>query len=546
MRKATDKHANCPDLASLSLPQLHALLAEKDRLIAERDHLIAERNNVIAERDHVIAEKDAHLKEKDKRLKLLEEELRLAKQRRFGSSSEKLPFQGDFFDEAELEQALSDVEQQLVEAGEPPRQKPPRKKRQGFSDKLPRIRIELPLDEEDKAGASRTFFTKVKEELDIIPAKAQVLEYWQEKAVFDGAEGEFIKAAPRRPHPLGKCIASVQLLAYILTAKYADALPLYRLEKIIGRYGGNISRTTMANWIIRLDEVFRALLNLLQEHQLDGDYLQADETRIQVLKEDGKVATSDKWMWLIRGGPPQQPVVLFHYDPSRSENVPVRLLEGFEGVLQTDGYAGYNKVCRDNPIKRIGCWDHARRKFVEASKAAPPKKKGQKVSKADVAIGKIRKLYALEERIKKLEPEQKRHQRQEIALPLLADLKAWLQANASRLPKDSLTAKAITYAQNQWDYLTGYCDDGRLYISNALAENAIRPFAVGRRNWLFADTSRGARASASIYSLIETAKANNVEPYEYLRHVLTHIAAADTVEKIEALLPWNMNNNSEQ
>lgn len=216
-----------------------------------------------------------------------------------------------------------------------------------------------------------------------------------------------------------------------------------------------------------------------------------------------------------------------------------RLLDGYAGVLQTDGYAGYNQACRDNPITRIGCWDHARRKFVEASKATPTKKKGQKVSKADVAIGKIRKLYAIEQRIEDLGLEQKTAQRQQLARPVLDDLKHWLQSNASRVPKDSLTAKAITYTLNQWDYLVGYCDDGRLRISNALAENAIRPFAVGRRNWLFADTSRGAKASATAYSLIETAKANGLEPHAYLHHVLTHIAAADTVEKIEALLPWN-------
>ena len=533
MRIATGQCSTSSDLASLSSAELQALLAEKDRLIAEHER-------VIADNQRCLKEKDRHLKEKDKLVKLLEEELRLAKQRRFGSSSEKLPFQGDFFDEAELEQALSDVEQQLVEAGEPPRKKAPRKKRTGFSDKLPRIRVDLLLDDAEKAGASRTFFTKVKEELDIVPAKTQLIEYWQEKAVFDDENGEQrIAAAPRQPHPLGKCIASVQLLAYILVAKYADALPLYRLEKILARYGGNISRTAMANWIIRLDDVFRPLINLLQEHQRGGDYLQADETRIQVLKEDGKVATSDKWMWLIRGGPPDRPVVLFHYDASRSEEVPSRLLDGFEGVLQADGYAGYNKVCRENAITRIGCWDHARRKFVEASKAAPAKKKDQKVSKADVAIGKIRKLYAIEDRIKNLKPEHKAEQRQTLAQPVLDDLKNWLQTHASRVPKDSLTYKAIQYTLNQWDHLIGYLNDGKLRISNALAENAIRPFAVGRRNWLFADTSRGARASATVYSLIETAKANGLEPYDYFRHVLKHIAAADTVEKIEALLPWN-------
>ncbi|WP_419629841.1 IS66 family transposase, partial [Thiolapillus sp.] len=227
-------------------------------------------------------------------------------------------------------------------------------------------------------------------------------------AVFDTPEGEStVKVAARPIHPLGKCLASVQLLAWILVAKYADALPLYRLEGILKRHGGRISRTTMANWIIRLDDVFKPLINLLREQQLNADYLQADETRLQVLKETGKSAQSDKWMWVIRGGPPDRPAVLFEYDPSRSEAVPLRLLDGFRGTLQTDGYAGYNRVCRENGLTRIGCWDHARRKFVEASQAAPAKKKGTKVSKADVAIGKIRKLYAIEKRIEALPPEEK-------------------------------------------------------------------------------------------------------------------------------------------
>ncbi len=183
----------------------------------------------------------------------------------------------DLFDEAELEVALDDIEEQLPE--EDTRKTRPKKRNRGFSDKLPRVQIHLSLSDEDKAGASKTFYTKVKEELDIVPAQARILEYWQEKAVFDEAGESRIHAAEREPHPLGKCTASVQLLAYILVSKYADALPLYRLEHILKRYGGNITRATMANWIIRLDDVFKPLINLLREHQLGGDYLQADETR---------------------------------------------------------------------------------------------------------------------------------------------------------------------------------------------------------------------------------------------------------------------------
>ena len=520
MKTASDIHLNPAAPTSLPPADLRRILEEKGRLLAQQQALNAEL------RKHIL---------------LLEEQLRLARLRKFGARSEKLPFQGELFDEAELEVSLEEVEKELAEAEEPKKPRKRHTRADGFDENLPRIQVHLELDAEEKAGARKTFFSKVKEELDIVPAQARVIEYWQEKAVFDTEDGsQQVKAAPRPAHPLGKCLASVQLLAWILVAKYADALPLYRLEGILKRHGGRISRTTMANWIIRLDDVFKPLINLLREQQLNADYLQADETRLQVLKETGKSAQSDKWMWVIRGGPPDRPAVLFEYDPSRSEAVPLRLLDGFRGTLQTDGYAGYNRVCRENGLTRIGCWDHARRKFVEASQAAPAKKKGTKVSKADVAIGKIRKLYAIEKRIEALPPEEKTRQRQQLAQPVLNDLKAWLEKNRTRVPRDSLTYKAMQYTLNQWELLTGYLADGRLHISNALAENAIRPFAVGRRNWLFADTPRGAKASATVYSLIETAKANGLEPFAYLHPVLQHIGGASTVEEIEALLPWNV------
>lgn len=484
------------------------------------------KNDIIDKKSHVISEQK-------KRIALLEEYLRLEKSRHYGVSSEKNPNQGELFNEAE----------QLVDEAEQAETEKPAKKRsggrKGLSDKLPRFQIHLNLSDEEKEGAINTFYSKIKEELDIIPAQVRVLEYLQEKAVFKQDGKQVIKAAAQPKHPLGKSIASISLLAYLIVAKYCDALPLYRLEKILERYGGDITRTSMANWIIRLAETLLPLINLMKEHQLTSDYLQIDETRIQVLKEPGRSPTSDKWMWVIRGGPPGQPVVIFEYNPSRGAEVPSRLLEGFSGTLQADGYSGYNPVCEENDITRIGCWDHARRKFVDAVKAMPAKGKRNKVSKADVALSKIRKLYAIEKEIKELTPEERRQQRQERSIPVLNDLKPWLEKNISKIPKDSLTYTAIQYTLNQWDRLTGYCENGHLHISNILAENAIRPLAVGRRNWLFSDTPNGARGSATCYSLIETAKANGLEPYAYIHYVLKHIAAADTVEKLEALLPWN-------
>ena len=522
------------DYAALSAAELRALLTARDRLLDETCELLDVHRKHLEDKDQLIGEQAKHIR-------LLEEYLRLAKVQRFGASSEKLAFQPELFDEAELEVTLGEYEQALAE-DEVVRPRPKTRQR-GFSETLPRVQIRLTLTAEEKAGASKTFFTKVKEELDFIPARVQVREYWQEKAVFVRDGEEIIVTARRPAHPLGKCFASPSLLAYILASKYADGLPLYRLDGMFARWDVSIDRSNMANWVVRLDEVFRPLINLIREVQLEGDYLQGDETRIRVLKEPGKSARSNKWMWVIRGGPPDKPAVLFEYDPSRGGAVPERLLEGFKGVFQADGYSGYNRLCQNEGITRIGCFDHARRKFVEASRAAQSigtRKKAGQPSKADVALGKIRQLYAIEKDIKELDDEQKQQARQSHSVPVLDELKQWLDANVGRVPKGSLTHEAIAYALNQWEYLVGYCRDGKLHISNALAENAIRPFAVGRKAWLFADTPHGARASATCYSLVETAKLNGLEPYAYLKHVLEHIAEADTVEQLEALLPWNV------
>ncbi|WP_156294596.1 IS66 family transposase [Serratia oryzae] len=483
------------------------------------------------------------LQYRDQYILLLEEKLRLKRAQQFAASSERHAEQISLFDEAEMEVALEALEVQLPEdVPETPSSSKKATRQRGFSDSLLRERVELCLSDEEKAGASSTFFSKVKEELAYIPAQMKVIEYWQEKAVFEREGNEVIVAASRPVHPLGKCFATVSLLAYIIVAKYADGLPLYRLETILSRSGHAVGRTTMAHWIIRLADVLTPLLTLMREEQNSSRYLQMDETRIQVLKEDGKTAQSDKWMWVVRGGPPDKPSVLFEYDPSRAGSVPVRLLQGFSGILQTDGYGGYAEVCRENTLMRIGCWDHARRKYVEATKAMPKGKKGSTnaPSKADVALGYIGKLYGFERSIQGLGDNEKYQARQEHSVPVLDQFKSWLEQNVGSLMKGSLTRQAMEYTLNHWTSLVGYCEHGYLNISNALAENAIRPFAVGRKAWLFADSSQGARASASCYSLIETAKANKLEPTAYIQHVLERIGEADTVEKIEALLPWNV------
>ncbi len=480
-----------------------------------------------------INKKSEVIEAQKKRIEMLEEYLRLERARHYARSSEQSPAQGTLFDEAE---------QEAID--EPPVADPKKKKGQGgrkpLDKKIPREQVRFDLPEDEKAGAIDTFYVTVKEELDIVPAKVRVLEYLQEKAVFIDQRNRTIKSATMPKHPLGKSIASVSLLAFVIVAKYCDGLPLHRIEKILARYGGSITRTSLANWIIRISMQLQPLINLMQEHQLDGDYIQMDETLIQVLKEPGRSPTSKKYMWVMRGGPPDKPAILFHYHPSRGREVPLCLLEGFSGYLQVDGYAGYDEVCLKQNLVRLGCMDHARRKYMDAVKAMPKNTKHTKKSKAATAVKMIGELYKIEQDIKSLSAQRCYEERQKRSLPLLNKFKAWVDNNIAKVEKDSLTRKAMTYTLNQWPQLIAYCEDGRLNISNILAENAIRPFVCGRKAWLFADTPKGAKASASLYSIIETAKANGQEPHDYLNKVLKQIPYAETVEDYEKLLPWNI------
>ena len=354
MQTAPGIEKNQGDFSSLDQEELQALfnaqqaqLQDKEEQLQAQQALSRQQADCIRNQEH--------------RIRLLEELVRLRRIQKFAASSEKLGFQIDLFDEAELESQIAALQDEVGEetGNETDAQtrdaasqtdtepKTPSSRERGFSDKLKRVRVELRLSDEQRAAAARTFFTKVKEELEYIPATLQVLEYWQEKAVVETEAGsDQLIAATRPVHPLGKCTVSPSLLAQIITAKYADGLPLYRQEGILKRYGGDISRANMATWIIRLEETFKPLLNLIREEQNASDYLQIDETRIQVLKEAGKTAQSDKWMWIVRGGPPDKPAVMFHYDASRSAEVPMRLLDDFQGVLQADGYVGYDPICR--------------------------------------------------------------------------------------------------------------------------------------------------------------------------------------------------------
>ncbi len=483
------------DTTSLQANIAPALPVEAAGCSADIDTLvkvIAQQESAIQEKEEVIEKKSTVIAGQQKLIALLEEYLRLERARLYGRSSEKSNAQEDIFNEAELA-GCGDNEEETA-SPEPEKKRPKSQGRKPLSPALPRYQERVELSAEEKEGAIDTFFTKVREELDIIPAKVRVKEILQEKAVFleknEASESQrVIKAAELPKHPIPKSAVTTDMLAYLIVAKYCDAMPLYRLETILSRYGGSVTRTTMANWLIRLSLQLQGLINLMYDHQRSGLVINADETRVQVLKERSKSINSDKYMWVTPGGPPGQTAVLFDYDPSRSKEVPLRLFEGFSGYLQTDGYASYNAVCRQEGITQLGCFDHVRRKFTDAKKgevkeSGKKKQKNPRVSKADVALSKIRKLYAVEADIESLPSEQKYQQRQVRSKPLLDELHGWLEKNIVRVMPDSLIHTAIKYALNQWPKLVVYCEDGHLSISNAAAENAIRPFTIGRKNWL--------------------------------------------------------------
>lgn len=332
--------------------------------------------------------------------------------------------------------------------------------------------------------------------------------------------------------PIPKSQVSPGLLAYIIVCKFVDALPLYRQEKIFHRLGIEISRVNLANWVIQAGRLVQPLINLIRDRILEYDIVGMDETTVQVLKEPGKSPQSKSYIWVQRGGPPDGPLILYDYDPSRSQSVPSRLLAGYRGYLQTDGYAGYNPVGAQPAITQVGCFAHARRKFHEATKGQIGKHKS---TVAWQGMKFIQSLYEIERQYKEAKPEIRYEARHEQASPIIKEMREWLDEVLPQLPPTTLTGKALNYLHSQWPKLIRYLDDGRLRIDNNLVENAIRPFVLGRKNWMFSDTVRGVHAGANLYSLIETAKANGLEPYQYLRRVFETLPAARSVEEIEAL-----------
>ncbi|CAB5585066.1 Transposase and inactivated derivatives [Pseudomonas putida] len=468
----------------------------------------------------------------------LEEQNALLRQRLFGRKSEQTTDPATpqlvLFNEAEsvAEPVAEDVDEEAVA----PTKR--RGKRKPLPADLPRIEVihELPEHELTCTCGCRkhTIGEEVSEQLEIVPMQIRVIKHIRKVYGCRGCETAPV-TADKPAQLIEKSMASPSVLAMLLTTKYVDGLPLHRFEKVLSRHGIDISRQTLARWVIQCGEHLQPLLNLMRDRLLESRVIHCDETRVQVLKEPDREATSQSWMWVQTGGPPGKPVILFDYSTSRAQEVPSRLLESYCGYLMTDDYAGYNAVAVQPGIERMGCWAHARRKFVEAQKVQPKGKTGR----ADIALNLINKLYGIERDLKDASDEQRHQGRQQDSLPILAQLHGWLEKTQPQVTAQNALGKAVGYLASNWNKLKRYVEAGHLPIDNNPAERAIRPFVIGRKAWLFSDTPKGAVASAQIYSLVETAKANSQEPYAWLRHVLERLPHAQSVADYEALLPWN-------
>lgn len=482
----------------------------------------------------------------ERQLDVYVEQIRHLRQLLFGRRSEKLPGDADkvqlpLFDMPEPEQ----IEPVKVTVDAHARKKPGRKP---LPPELPRVEVVIDLPENEKVcGCGCTLSRigeEVSEQLDIIPAKIQVIRHIRPKYACRQCEGiedaQPVRIAPVPARIIPKSIATPGLLAHVLTGKFVDHLPFYRQEKMFARLGVDIGRATLCNWAMQAATACLPLINLIGDAILESRVINIDETTLQVLAEPDRKATAKSYMWVFRRGDPHRPAIIYQYHPTRAGDVAKAFLGDFKGVIQTDGYSGYDFLDHREGVRHAGCLAHVRRKFMDLIKAQG---KNRPSGSADQALAYIQQLYGLEKqaRQRELPAEEILTMRREQARPIMEQFHQWLLKRSGQTPPKGLLGKAISYALNQWDRLQVYLEEPLLTPDNNPAENAIRPFVLGRKNWLFAGTPQGAEASAMLFSLIETARANNCEPYSYLRHIFAHLPNAQSVEDYEALLPWNIN-----
>ena len=489
-------------------------------------------------------------------LQSIYEQIRLSRQRLFGRSSEAHVGQQSLqFDEVEQTAVGSTEEQDQAlipaagadasEAGavvqkassSAPRA---RGKRAPIPPYITRVdvTIDVPEDKRVCKCCGKTMVEigeEISEQLTIIPMKVEAITFHRKRYGCPTREHAPI-IAERPPQVLPKSNASNDLLAMLITAKYVDGVPLARMEYILGRAGAIVPRVTLARWMIQTAEKLKPLEVAMNQVLTQYPALGIDETPVQVLKEKDRSPSTKSYMWVRKGGPPERPVVLYHYAPSRGKEVPVDLLKDWRGYLMCDGYPGYDEVGKRDGVELLACWVHARRGFVDAIKLQPKGKKGR----ANEMVEKIARLYKAEKEHRLSDAEERHRARQEMSKPILDEIRLWLDENIPRTPPKGALGEAMAYMNKYWPRLIRYCERSDLPIDNNEVERAIRPFAIGRRAWLFSDTPAGAEASARLYSMVETAKANGLEPYTWLLKVMRGLLEARKSGNWEHLMPWNL------
>ena len=483
------------------------------------------------------------------RATVLEEELKLLRTKLFGRRSERFTAeevkQSGLFDEMEgaAQEAPIDKIEASIEVAAHRRGKPGRKP---LPADLPREEVVHDIPEEDKkCSCCGAPLVRIREEtsekLDIEPARMKVIRHIRPIYACKECEGAGsehpVKIAPVPAQIIEKSIVTPGLLAFILVAKFCDAIPFNRQEKQFARIGVELSRVDFCHWAMEAALKCDPLIEIFLEQIRTGPVVQMDETRVQVMKEPGRADTTLSFMWVMRGGPPEAPLILYRYHPSRSAKIPLQYLSDYKGFLQTDGYEGYSEVGSLPGITHVGCWAHARRKFHEAAEAS------KNAGSAHEAMGRIGKIYQVERdlRAQRLSPEEFVRRRREQVLPILQDFRKWLETKAVQVPPSVLLGKAVACALGEWPKLLRYLDSPYLTPDTNAIEREIRPFVIGRSNWIFSGSPRGAHASATLYSLIQTARANGVEPYRYLRYLFTKLPLARTREDYLVLTPQYLN-----
>lgn len=488
-------------------------------------------------------------KEYRQQIQYLEEKNNLLLQKLFGRKSEKLTpedtLQGRLFDEAESFSVSDKDKPEKESEPETVVSSYTRKKRgrKPFPESLPRVDIIHDISEDDKqcpCGCEmKRIGEDVSEKLDIVPAKVQVIRHIRYKYACKNCEGSEsdeapVKIAPLPPQIIPQGIVTPGLLAWVLVSKFCDAIPFYRQEKLFARIGVELSRATFCNWAILAHKGCNRLLELMMDDIISSPIVGMDETTVQVMNEVNRKNTTKSYMWVSRGGTADKPVILFRYNPTRGEDFANSEFKNYEGIIQTDGYAGYNTLGKKEKITHAGCWAHVRRKFVEASSSAKDDN-----SFAHSMISMIKKLYEVESEIreKKYRDEKILELRKKESRPIVDKIGELLEKHRHSIAPKGLTGKAIAYTIDLWPKLSVYLDNPLVPIDNNPVENAIRPFVVGRKNWLFSGSPEGARASAALYSIIETAKANGIEPYWYLRYLFEKLPSCKSDDEIRLIMP---------